>query len=137
MERLLELVGRIEAVLLRIEGDVSVNRELILRNMELNEGSSGDMKVDVPPVDRKRGIVIECSPDGAKITGGTYDFRDLIKAHGGKWSPDKKALEVPKEDVEALEAALSSGGAAVQRSEGKRAITPEVQLLDTEDMNCV
>jgi hypothetical protein len=137
MERLLEIVGRIEAVLLRIEGDVAVNRELILRNMELNGNSSGDIKVDVPAVDRKRDVVIECFPDEAKITGGTYDFRDVIKAHGGKWSPEKKAWEVLNPDVDALFASLSSGGAAVHRVEGKRASTPEVELLDTEEMNCV
>lgn len=49
------------------------------------------------------------------VTGDTYNYREVIKAHGGRWHADMKAWEVPSGKVAALEIAINAAPKATAK----------------------
>jgi hypothetical protein len=46
------------------------------------------------------------------VSGDTYNYRELIKAHGGRWNAPSKVWEIPSGKLAALQAAIAAAPAA-------------------------
>ena len=102
-----------------------INERLILENVNLRKkvkgapppsATSGD---DFSPYGNEprppRPIVFgDDGPDGQiRLTGGTFDFKHIIKQHEGRWDSAAKVWTIPTASREAATEALKTAGAPI------------------------
>lgn len=102
-----------------------INERLIMENVNLRKKvqgapppstTSGD---DFSPYGNEprppRPIVFgDDGPDGQiRLTGGTFDFKHIIKQHDGRWDSAAKVWTIPTASREAATEALKTAGAPI------------------------
>ncbi len=120
-----QILNHISNLATAIQSLHHINERLIMENVNLRKkvqgaplpsATSGD---DFSPYGNEprppRPIVFgDDGPDGQiRLTGGTFDFKHIIKQHDGRWDSAAKVWTIPTASREATTEALKTAGALI------------------------